>query len=314
MSATERLERLLYLLPRAAQPDGARIDEVAQALGVSPAVIMADIEEATSRIYYHPAGSVDALNLSVEDGVVRLYGSEFNRPVRLTSAEIMALGLGLRVLAAEADADRRNRILALAQQLERELVTPALELQPLSQPRTVTETAEIDVVFRSDDFRGDIMEAIEKRVFCDIVYLKASAAAPDERRIAPVRLVYARGQWYAHAWDATSRELRRYRLDRMLDVKVTCDPHDFDDASDATPFSGGGRKVRVRYSAQVARWIAEGEHTQCEEDGTLLLEHDVADMDWLVRHVLQYGGEAVVEGEEEARAAVCAAVQSLLSA
>jgi len=53
--------------------------------------------------------------------------------------------------------------------------------------------------------------------------------------------------------------------------------------------------VTVRYSEDVARWVAEREGVQLEEDGTVVLTHDVADMNWLVRHVLQYGGEAIVE-------------------
>jgi hypothetical protein len=65
--------------------------------------------------------------------------------------------------------------------------------------------------------------------------------------------------------------------------------------------------VTVRYSEQVARWVAEREGAECEADGTLVVTHEVADMNWLVRHVLQYGGEAVVE-TEAGRAAVRAAL------
>ena len=65
--------------------------------------------------------------------------------------------------------------------------------------------------------------------------------------------------------------------------------------------------MTVRYSREVARWVAEREDAQCEVDGTLVVEHDVADMNWLVRHVLQYGGEAIAE-TDDARRAVLRAV------
>jgi hypothetical protein len=36
----------------------------------------------------------------------------------------------------------------------------------------------------------------------------------------------------------------------------------------------------VRYSPRVARWIAEREGRVIEEDGTLVIEHPLADPEW----------------------------------
>lgn len=313
-SAQERLERLLYVLPRAARPEGAHIAELARALEVTPAEILADIEEATTRVFYHPAGMTDAFNLTVERDVVRLHGREFNRPVRLTVAEAMALGLGLRVLAAEADAERRNELLALAHQLETELITPELLMQPMLREGagyiTVPAANELEVALGEDDFRGDIAEAIQTPVFCDIVYLKAGGTSPAELRIAPLRLIYSRGHWYVRAIEDQSKQIRNYRLDRMLELSLTHETHDFADVTTAAPgfATDGGLPVKVRYSRDVARWVAERENAQCEPDGTLVMTYDVVDMNWLIRHVLQYGGEAVVE-TPEARAAIAKAVE-----
>jgi len=52
--------------------------------------------------------------------------------------------------------------------------------------------------------------------------------------------------------------------------------------------------LRVRYSPRVARWIAEREHVAVDADGSLTLEHPLADAAWAVRHVLQYGADAEV--------------------
>jgi predicted DNA-binding transcriptional regulator YafY len=318
MSSAQRLERLLYVLPRASQPGGARIDDLARCLDVTPPTILADIEEATARVFYHPPASVDSFNLIVEDDVVRLYGSDFNRPVRLTEGEAMALGLGLRVLAAEADAQRRAELLALASRLEKELVTPKIELQPMlamtshEMRMSPAPAPALDVAFEEDDLRGVITEAIEERVLCDVVYLKAGGAEPAERTIAPVRLLYARGHWYVRAYEKDSSELRVYRVDRIMERRRRNEHHSFTDPSAAAPAFelNEAQKVRVRYSPAVARWVAERENAQCEADGTLVLTHDVADMNWLVRHVLQYGGEAVVE-DERARGVVSQVLQKM---
>lgn len=304
MSADDRLQRLLYVLPRAAREDGARIDDLARALDVPPALILADLEEAMTREFYLPAGTVDSFNLSVLDDVVRLYGSEFNRPVRLSAPEAMALGLGLRVLAAEAEVDRRAEILAMAHRLESELIVPEIELQPMSrgtaeaiammEPRE-PYGAPLEVALGEDDFRGAICDAITDRVFVHIVYLKANAPEPAERRVAPTRLLYSHGHWYVAAVDEQSGQPRNYRLDRILSVIPSHVHHDFDAGAASAFVANGGEPVTVRYSPVVAKWVAEREDAQCEADGSLVLTHEVVDMNWLVRHVLQYAGEAVVE-------------------
>jgi predicted DNA-binding transcriptional regulator YafY len=108
------------------------------------------------------------------------------------------------------------------------------------------------------------------------------------------------------------KEIRNYRLDRILELRVTDEAHEFADVSAAAPgfAADGSLPVKVRYSTEVARWVAERENAQCEPDGTLVMTYDVVDMNWLVRHVLQYGGEAVVE-TPEARAAVAKAVEDI---
>jgi predicted DNA-binding transcriptional regulator YafY len=52
--------------------------------------------------------------------------------------------------------------------------------------------------------------------------------------------------------------------------------------------------MTVRYSPRVARWVAEREGLELAADGSLTMEHPVADEAWAVRHVLQYGPDAEV--------------------
>jgi proteasome accessory factor C len=99
----------------------------------------------------------------------------------------------------------------------------------------------------------------------------------------------------------TAGENRHFRLDRVLRARV------LEEAAPALPdapteFSfhteAAELEARVRYSPRVARWIAEDHDVALEADGSLLMTHKVADPQWLVRHILQYGGEAVVETPE----------------
>jgi predicted DNA-binding transcriptional regulator YafY len=54
-------------------------------------------------------------------------------------------------------------------------------------------------------------------------------------------------------------------------------------------------QVDVRYAPCVAPWIVEQTGKAPEADGSVVVTHRVADPRWLVRHVLQYAGDATVE-------------------
>ena len=75
--------------------------------------------------------------------------------------------------------------------------------------------------------------------------------------------------------------------------------------------SDGAGTLTLRYSARIARWIAEREGKPLAEDGTLTVEHPLADTDWAVRHVLQYGPDVEVLAPTSVREAVVARLRSM---
>lgn len=324
MTADARLERILYILPRAARDGGATIGDLATALGVKPARVLADLEEATARTYHHAGGTVDPFSIFIEGDRVRVDApQDFQRPVGLNSGEALALCLGLRVLAAEAAAERRAAILDLAARLE-------AELTPLREPGgdgVEYDPRELALAFGDDGFRGVIADAIEQGVVCEIAYLKPGDVAPEQRRIAPHRLVYASGRWYVAAWDVQRAGPRFFRMDRVLDALLTREAAPESDANleawlRAAPYTASDEiDVVVKYDHRVARWILEelggsgddaaagdgdagAGDADAGDDGRtadVRVRHRVADARWIVRHVLQYGGAAVIEKPDAAR-------------
>lgn len=338
MRADLQLERLLYILPVAARDEGARIDELARALGVEPATVLHDLNAAMTRAFYHPAGFVEPFTVSIEGDVVRIYASpEFRRPVRLNQREALALGLGLRTLAAEAEQPRRAEIFALAARLEAELrvpddlaahgdlgagvgarAMPPHEVRPSARARfedvdlpahDVEYEPDVMLSLGDDALRGIVADAIEQHRMLRIMYMKPGDAAPAERRLAPYRLVFAEGNWYIAAHDAARDDFRFFRLDRVLAATIE------DEAAAALPevdlrallqdgmayHARDDVQVTVRYAGSVARWILEQREGESQPDGSVVVTHNVADPDWFVRHVLQYGGAATVEAPAEAR-------------
>jgi predicted DNA-binding transcriptional regulator YafY len=320
-TAQLRLERILWILPAAARADGADVHALAAALGVTPETVLADLEEATARCYHHPGGTVEPFSIFVDERRVRVDApAEFQRPVRLNEREALALGLGLRALAAEAGADRRDDILELAARLELELATdPAASVTDVSGGAGATGIGEdgvdyeppgVALAFGDDGFRGAVADALEQGVVCGLWYVKPGDVGPERRLVAPYRIIHADGRWYVAGYDIERDGLRFFRMDRVVDVEPTPDaapaaPADLDDWLRAAPFSASEEvEVAVRYAPHVAPWVLEwsdGGAAGEEEDGSVRVRHRVADARWIVRHVLQYGGAAVVEAPAEAR-------------
>jgi predicted DNA-binding transcriptional regulator YafY len=110
-TAGDQLSRILYLLPLATRQGGATMEELAAAIDTSPDQVLSDLEEAYTRAYYHPAGNDQDTQILIESDRVHVWTTgEFQRPTKLSPNEALAVGLGLRVLAAEADEERRGRI------------------------------------------------------------------------------------------------------------------------------------------------------------------------------------------------------------
>ncbi|MGH7460345.1 MAG: helix-turn-helix transcriptional regulator [Longimicrobiales bacterium] len=316
--SSAQLARLLYILPVAARGDGVSLVELARALGEEPRTVVHELEQAMTRTFYHPAGSVDAFTITIEQARVRVHApAEFQRPARLNVREALALGLGLRALAAEADEPRRAALLDLAQRLERELQAPEHPLQPNARAQRANPVEPdppappLHVDLEPDDHVGTLADAINQHRICTLEYLKPLARSSATRRVAPLLLVYDRGLWYVHAYDQDQNESRLFRLDRVLNVRVESEQFDRSslpasaDVLRTRGFAFHGdeaeTKVRVRYSPRIARWLAENVNAALENDGALILTHHVADLDWLVRHVLQYGEDAEVLTPRAAR-------------
>ena len=63
----------------------------------------------------------------------------------------------------------------------------------------------------------------------------------------------------------------------------------------------------------MARWIAEREGRATEADRSLVIEHPLADWEWAVRHVLQYGPDAEVLGPVSVRAELKRRLRAVLA-
>lgn len=313
------LQRLLLALPLATREDGVKIDDLAGDLEVEPRRVLRDLEELKARSYYLPAGLGDQIRLAVTRERLQVDTTgEFQRPVRLTPREALALELALRVAAredgraAEPGATGKTpppSFEELRERLVEGLRTPPPEGRE-NEPQVALGGAEAD----DDPVRETLQRSLRRGEQVRLVYRPPGREAAP-RRVGPVFLAHAEGKWYLIASDLERKGLRAFRTDRILEARETGAPFavSADEEAAAEGFFRDGRihdggestgaesfEAVVDYSPRIARWIREHgwERTEALEGGGLRVRHQVVDSEWLLRHVLSYGAEAkLVEPE-----------------
>jgi proteasome accessory factor C len=304
-TAAEQLRRILHLIPRLADGETHSLAEVARLARVDRGVVLEDIESISER-FEVPGGFVEGLQIYLDADDVSVVPNHFLRPMRLTRSELLALELGLVMLRGERPPEEHRAIDGAIERLRK-----AVAKLPKEEIADDLRAASLSVAGELEHLRL-LREAFRTRRKVRLRYRKADQDDSSTRVICPYGIVFASGMWYAVARCESSDGIRVFRLDRVERVDVLDarfeSPRGF--SMDAIVREGKAFQaaeagtLRLRYSPRIARWIAEREGKPLAEDGSLTLEHPLADLDWAVRHVLQYGPDAEVLGPATVREAV----------
>lgn len=305
--AAAQLRRLLLAIPALADDRPYPLEELAATIGTDPGTLARDLRTLVTRVDDGAPGWVESVQLLFDHETVQLQSQLFRRPMGLSRSEWRALELGLAMLQQEVPAHEqvavqatRNRVRRMAMQV------PA---EPVSR---IGQTAPTDIE-RQAHWLTQLRRAIQRRRVVRIAYRSASSNAVSERAVHPYGVVFARGRWFLVAHCTRAEEVRVFRVDRVeaLELQDTpCAPPADGFSLDETLLDGrvlqGGaaEMLTVRYSAHVARWITEREGGHPDPTGRVVREYPLADDEWAVRHVLQYGPDAEVLGPPRIREAV----------
>lgn len=314
LTSEVQLARILEILPRAAGEDGVALADLAATLGTTERSLLRDLEEVYTRAYYHPAGSGEDVQVIIEAEKVAVWTTgEFRRPVRLNDREALALGLGLRIEASDAPASGRAELLALAERLETTLSSGE---SPVLLPHIAVGTGAAS----PEGVRALLGDAARERRRCRLWYLKPGAAEPEPRDVDPYVLLVTEGKWYVVGLCHRSAAVRVFRLDRVVEAGLLDEGFEVPADFDPEAYVSGGRvyragsdvEVAVRYSARIARWIAEQGPVETLDDGSVVVRYRVADSRWVVSHALQHGPDAEILSPPETREEVRAAVERII--
>lgn len=293
--AAAQLRRILHLVPQIANGEELTLDEVARRIGSDVVELRRDLYSLVDR-YDMPGGFVEGVQLYVGTDTVSAITNHLRRPMRLTVAELCALELGLAVLRAQRAPDERQalerareRLRSVIARLPGDPIPDGLHGASLGD---IGNTAQLAVV----------REALREGRKLRLTYRKSGSEESSERLIAPYVLLSASGMLYIVAFCEREQDTRLFRIDRVESIALTQEPFERPATAvlekllrERRAFQGDGAPImRVRYSPHIARWIAEREGKSLAADGSLVMEHPLADWEWGMRHVLQYGRDAEV--------------------
>jgi proteasome accessory factor C len=310
---TERLPRLLSLVPYLLARPGIPVAEAAADFGISEKQLRRDLELLwmCGLPGYGPGDLVD-LSFS-GDTVTVTHDAGMRRPLRLTTAEATALLMALRTLADVPGVADTEAVRRAAAKVERAVGDAGLAGVAMDGP--TREEAATTAAVRDALAAGRALR---------IVYYTAGRDAVSQRTIDPMRLLIVDGRGYLEAWCRRAEGVRLFRLDRVEDVTVLDEPAAPPPDAEPTDVSAGLFRPSAEHRSAVlllereARWVAEyypvDEVVELGDERVQVLMR-YADPAWLVRLVLGLGGgarlleppelvEAVAERAREALDAV----------
>jgi proteasome accessory factor C len=311
-TAAAQLRRILHLIPHLADGEPHPLGEVAAKAKVPEDTVLRDLQSISER-FEAPGGFVEGLQIYITPEGVSVHSNHLMRPMRLTRGELCALELGLTMLRKERTPEEHRTIDGALQRLREAIV----RLPEDDAGDAVTASAPVPPG-RLEHLRT-IREARRAHRKVRLRYHKGGERESQHRVVCPYAIAFTSGMWYTVAYCESSEGVRFFRLDRVEEVEALGARFDPAPRTSVDQIVREGRafgadtagKLTIRYSPKIARWIAEREGKTLAEDGSLTLDHALADTDWAVRHVLQYGPEAQVIEPAAVREAVVARLRRI---
>jgi proteasome accessory factor C len=312
-TSTERLPRLLALVPYLIARPGILIEEAATDFGVTPRQLRRDLE-LLWMCGLPGYGPGDLIDLSFEGETVTVtFDAGMNRPLRLTAAEATALLVALRALADTpgiGDPDAVRRALAKIE-----------SAVGAAQPAGVVVGLTARESETAPEIRDTVRTAVTERRALRIRYYTASRDEMTEREIDPMRQLLVEGRHYLEAWCRSAEDVRMFRIDRIDEATVLNEPaapppH----ARPADVSEGVFRREPDQLEAVLvlepdSRWVAEYypvDRLDELDGGRARVWMRYTDTSWMIRLVLAQGGEVVVEQPAELREAMISRARQAL--
>jgi predicted DNA-binding transcriptional regulator YafY len=299
VSATVRLSRLLAMVPWLLSHQGVPLKQAAAHFDVTVEELVKDLELL---FVCGTPGHLpdDLIEAEWESGHVYLGNADtIATPLRLGMDEAIALIAGLRTLAAVPGLHDGQAVAS----------TLAKLTEAAGEAGAAAASVQVDLSRRVvEPVLATVREALQRHRQVHLTYLVPSRDETTERDVDPIRLLNVADQWYLEGWCHRAEDVRRFRLDRVVQVVLldrTAQPPptpavtaaESIESADAlfTP-SADDLLVTLVLSPR-ARWIAEYypvEQVDEQPDGGLLVRLRAAQTAWLTSLALRQGPDLQV--------------------
>ncbi|MGO8957124.1 MAG: helix-turn-helix transcriptional regulator [Streptosporangiaceae bacterium] len=290
-TATERLQRLLALVPYVVSRNVVGMAETAAVFGITERELVDDLNmlwcvELRSPDPYCP------IDLSYEGGEIMVSEAEaFDRPLRLGVDEACALLIALRMLAdlpSVGDGSALSRTIAKLEAAAGAAAAPSTQVAVQVDDMTGQPAS------------GQVADALKRGRRLHISYYVPGRDEATERDVDPMRLLVVDGRSYLEGWCRRANAVRLFRLDRILSSQVLEVAADVPAGAEAVDVDGGlfrpsPEDVHVEFElGSAGRWVAE--YYPCEQveelgDGRLRVRLRTPDTQWVRRLALRLGDD-----------------------
>lgn len=301
-AATERLSRLLAMVPYLVTRQGIPLELAAREIGISEAELVKDLQLlfVCGTPGHMPDDLIDA---EWDDGHVYLRNADpIARPLRLGVDEALALIVGLRALAEVPGLHDRDA-------LER---TMAKLKAAAGDAAAASRQVSVEVEGQEAVLAG-ARRALAEGQRLHLTYFVPTRDETTERDVDPMRVVLVDGRWYLEGWCYRAEDVRLFRLDRIEALTPTGVPADVPPEATTRDLDAGAfvpsdddQQVVLELDPP-AHWVADYypvDSVDERPDGRLVVRLRAADTRWLRTLVLRLSGAARVLEPAQLRAAV----------
>jgi proteasome accessory factor C len=295
-TASERVLRMLSIVPWIAVRDGPQVDEVCSRFGINRRRLLDDL--SVLQFVGLPPYTPDTLmEVVIEGGRVWVRLADvFSRPLRLTPNQALAL---VAAGAALIDAGPAGQAAStgttspasgpLATGLAK--LAGALGIQP-------NEALGVRLGRSRPDVFHTLNEAIATQHRVSLDYFSYGRDSRTTRQVDPYRVFAKSGAWYLHGHCHSAGAPRLFRVDRIYAAEMLGASFERPADADRTPklFDADPDAPRVTLElTESARWVIETypvEATTELEDRGVRAQLAVSSVTWLERLLLRLGPEA----------------------
>ena len=289
-SASDRVARLLAIIPWIAAHDGPTVDEICERFALSRRKLLDDLE-VIMFVGVPPYTPDTLIDVTIDgDRVWLRFADVFSRPLHLTPEQ------GLALVAAGAASQGLP-----GSEPEGPLATA---LAKLAGVLGIDPAEAVSVTL--GETRPGVLEALRaaagehRQVRLD--YYSYGRDERTTRDVDPWAVVAHEGAWYLQGWCHLAGDERLFRVDRVVEVTVLDSTFTPTGEGDRRPFALGDGVPRVTLELPPsARWVAETypvDEVRETGDGRLRVRMPVTATPWLERLLVRLGADArVVEAD-----------------